>query len=311
MHYECELAVVIGKPARRVAPRRGDGARRRLHVANDYAIRDYLENWYRPNLRVKSRDGAHRARALAGRRRRRRGAAAARAAHARQRPADAEGNTRDLVFDIAVPDRIPERVHDACAGRRDPDRNARRRRQRRRRRRGRLRDRRPRPAGQHASPATPSSAARTRRWRKGIRMRVEHLIDGRPVAGRELLRDRRPGDPGGARRGRARRRRRDRTRRWRRRRRRSRPGRGTPPAERARADAPPRRPDHGARAGALRDRDARHRPGDRADEEAARAARRRQLPLLRRDLHARRRPHLSDADAPQLHALSSRSACAR
>ena len=26
-------------------------------VANDYAIRDYLENWYRPNLRVKNRDG--------------------------------------------------------------------------------------------------------------------------------------------------------------------------------------------------------------------------------------------------------------
>jgi 5-oxopent-3-ene-1,2,5-tricarboxylate decarboxylase/2-hydroxyhepta-2,4-diene-1,7-dioate isomerase len=24
-------------------------------VANDYAIRDYLENWYRPNLRVKNR----------------------------------------------------------------------------------------------------------------------------------------------------------------------------------------------------------------------------------------------------------------
>jgi 5-oxopent-3-ene-1,2,5-tricarboxylate decarboxylase/2-hydroxyhepta-2,4-diene-1,7-dioate isomerase len=37
-------------------------ARRRLRlragytVANDYAIRDYLENWYRPNLRVKNRD---------------------------------------------------------------------------------------------------------------------------------------------------------------------------------------------------------------------------------------------------------------
>ena len=57
MHYECELAVVIGKPARRV-PR----AEAMQHVAgytvcNDYAIRDYLENWYRPNLRVKNRDG--------------------------------------------------------------------------------------------------------------------------------------------------------------------------------------------------------------------------------------------------------------
>ncbi len=27
-------------------------------IANDYAVRDYLENWYRPNLRVKNRDGA-------------------------------------------------------------------------------------------------------------------------------------------------------------------------------------------------------------------------------------------------------------
>ena len=58
MHYECELAVVIGRPARHV--RRADA---RDHVAgytiaNDYAIRDYLENWYRPNLRVKNRDGA-------------------------------------------------------------------------------------------------------------------------------------------------------------------------------------------------------------------------------------------------------------
>jgi 5-oxopent-3-ene-1,2,5-tricarboxylate decarboxylase/2-hydroxyhepta-2,4-diene-1,7-dioate isomerase len=58
MHYECELAVVIGKSARGV--RHSDAM---THVAgyciaNDYAIRDYLENWYRPNLRVKNRDGA-------------------------------------------------------------------------------------------------------------------------------------------------------------------------------------------------------------------------------------------------------------
>jgi 5-oxopent-3-ene-1,2,5-tricarboxylate decarboxylase/2-hydroxyhepta-2,4-diene-1,7-dioate isomerase len=26
-------------------------------IANDYAIREYLENYYRPNLRVKNRDG--------------------------------------------------------------------------------------------------------------------------------------------------------------------------------------------------------------------------------------------------------------
>ena len=57
MHYECELAVVIGRHAKRV--KRADAL---AHVAgytiaNDYAIRDYLENWYRPNLRVKNRDG--------------------------------------------------------------------------------------------------------------------------------------------------------------------------------------------------------------------------------------------------------------
>ncbi len=57
MHYECELAVVIGKTASRA--RRADAMQ---HVAgytvcNDYAIRDYLENWYRPNMRVKNRDG--------------------------------------------------------------------------------------------------------------------------------------------------------------------------------------------------------------------------------------------------------------
>ncbi len=56
MHYECELAVVIGKSARHV--KRGDayGFIGGYTVANDYAIRDYLENWYRPNLRVKNRD---------------------------------------------------------------------------------------------------------------------------------------------------------------------------------------------------------------------------------------------------------------
>ena len=56
MHYECELAVVIGQRAKNVA--RADAMRfvAGYTVANDYAIRDYLENYYRPNLRVKNRD---------------------------------------------------------------------------------------------------------------------------------------------------------------------------------------------------------------------------------------------------------------
>lgn len=58
MHYECELAVVVGRTAKRVK-----AADAMKHVAgytvcNDYAFRDYLENWYRPNLRVKNRDTA-------------------------------------------------------------------------------------------------------------------------------------------------------------------------------------------------------------------------------------------------------------
>ena len=57
MHYECELAVIIGRTAKVV--KRGDamGFVAGYTVANDYAVRDYLENWYRPNLRVKNRDG--------------------------------------------------------------------------------------------------------------------------------------------------------------------------------------------------------------------------------------------------------------
>ena len=57
MHYECELAVVIGRPARKIARADAMAHVAGYTVANDYAIRDYLENWYRPNLRVKSRDG--------------------------------------------------------------------------------------------------------------------------------------------------------------------------------------------------------------------------------------------------------------
>ena len=57
MHYECELAVVIGKTAKQVKAADAMAHVAGYTVCNDYAIRDYLENWYRPNLRVKNRDG--------------------------------------------------------------------------------------------------------------------------------------------------------------------------------------------------------------------------------------------------------------
>jgi 5-oxopent-3-ene-1,2,5-tricarboxylate decarboxylase/2-hydroxyhepta-2,4-diene-1,7-dioate isomerase len=56
MHYECELTVVIGKTAKKVNRNEACDFIAGYTIANDYAIRDYLENWYRPNLRVKNRD---------------------------------------------------------------------------------------------------------------------------------------------------------------------------------------------------------------------------------------------------------------
>lgn len=58
MHYECELAVVIGREARRVRAQDALGFVGGYTVCNDYAVRDHLENWYRPNLRAKNRDRA-------------------------------------------------------------------------------------------------------------------------------------------------------------------------------------------------------------------------------------------------------------
>jgi 5-oxopent-3-ene-1,2,5-tricarboxylate decarboxylase/2-hydroxyhepta-2,4-diene-1,7-dioate isomerase len=58
MHYECELAVVIGKTAHGILKSNAYDYVAGYTIANDYAIRDYLENYYRPNFRVKSRDQA-------------------------------------------------------------------------------------------------------------------------------------------------------------------------------------------------------------------------------------------------------------
>ena len=57
MHYECELAVVIGRHAKNVKAADAYDYVAGYTVANDYVIRDYLENYYRPNLRAKNRDG--------------------------------------------------------------------------------------------------------------------------------------------------------------------------------------------------------------------------------------------------------------
>ncbi|MGA3156849.1 MAG: fumarylacetoacetate hydrolase family protein [Steroidobacteraceae bacterium] len=58
MHYECELAVVIGRPARNVSRAEAYHYVAGYTVANDYAIRDHLENYYRPNFRAKNWDAA-------------------------------------------------------------------------------------------------------------------------------------------------------------------------------------------------------------------------------------------------------------
>nr|WP_294865256.1 fumarylacetoacetate hydrolase family protein [uncultured Pseudogulbenkiania sp.] len=56
MHYECELVVIIGKTAKNVKREQAMDYVAGYTVCNDYAVRDFLENYYRPNLRVKNRD---------------------------------------------------------------------------------------------------------------------------------------------------------------------------------------------------------------------------------------------------------------
>ena len=133
MHYECELAVVIGRLAKNVTREDAMQYVAGYMVANDYAIRDYLENYYRPNLRVKNRDGgtvlgpwfvdasevpdvtALNLRTYVN-------------GVLRQ-----QGNTRDLVTHSRT-DRIPVPLHDPRSGRHHSDGHARRHRQCRRRR---------------------------------------------------------------------------------------------------------------------------------------------------------------------------------
>jgi 5-oxopent-3-ene-1,2,5-tricarboxylate decarboxylase / 2-hydroxyhepta-2,4-diene-1,7-dioate isomerase len=56
MHPECELVAIIGSPALRVSPENALAHVAGYTIACDYAIREYLENYYRPNFRVKNRD---------------------------------------------------------------------------------------------------------------------------------------------------------------------------------------------------------------------------------------------------------------
>jgi 5-oxopent-3-ene-1,2,5-tricarboxylate decarboxylase/2-hydroxyhepta-2,4-diene-1,7-dioate isomerase len=58
MHYACELAVVIGKTARRVTRTDAYEYVQGYTVANDYMVRDYLEDYYPPSLRASSRDAS-------------------------------------------------------------------------------------------------------------------------------------------------------------------------------------------------------------------------------------------------------------
>ncbi|HBR96451.1 MAG TPA: 2-hydroxyhepta-2,4-diene-1,7-dioate isomerase [Gammaproteobacteria bacterium] len=55
-HYECELVAVIGKTGKHIQREDALDYVAGYTICNDFAIRDYLENYYRPNLRVKSRD---------------------------------------------------------------------------------------------------------------------------------------------------------------------------------------------------------------------------------------------------------------
>jgi 2-keto-4-pentenoate hydratase/2-oxohepta-3-ene-1,7-dioic acid hydratase in catechol pathway len=143
MHYECELAIVVGKTAKKVKRDDAYDFIAGYTVANDYAIRDYLENWYRPNLRVKNRDGATplgpwlvdakdvpNPMALALR-------TTVNGQVTQQRQHEGHDLRR------ALPDRVLLQLHDAEPRRPDPDRHARRRRRLQAGRRDRHRDRGP------------------------------------------------------------------------------------------------------------------------------------------------------------------------
>jgi 5-oxopent-3-ene-1,2,5-tricarboxylate decarboxylase/2-hydroxyhepta-2,4-diene-1,7-dioate isomerase len=123
MHYEAELVVVIGKTARKVSEAEAMDYVAGYTVCNDYAIRDYLENYYRPNLRVKSRDGLTPISPTSCQRGHSR-PAQPRPAHLRQRRAAPGRHHGGSDLQHPVPDCVPERFYDPAAGRHDCHRHA-------------------------------------------------------------------------------------------------------------------------------------------------------------------------------------------
>ena len=56
MHYENELAVVIGKPARRVKAQDALDYVKGYTIANDLVVRDFVINHFRPPIKPKNFD---------------------------------------------------------------------------------------------------------------------------------------------------------------------------------------------------------------------------------------------------------------
>lgn len=56
MHYEAELAVVIGRRARRLRPEAVPDAIRGYAIANDVTVRDFITDFFRPPVKAKGWD---------------------------------------------------------------------------------------------------------------------------------------------------------------------------------------------------------------------------------------------------------------
>jgi len=56
LHYEAELAVVIGRRCRRVTPREVRDVIKGYTVANDVTVRDFIRDFYRPPVKAKGWD---------------------------------------------------------------------------------------------------------------------------------------------------------------------------------------------------------------------------------------------------------------